>query len=349
MADGIKLDSSDIIYNLGDTCTLMLQVADSVALNIGNTISVEIRDIFDNIISTISAELIGTNLYTCDYIIPLNLKDLYNTLTQDELEYDQSLFYLKDRWLFPNSEYLEYEFNVHRQPELATEDNSVLHIFLDKSIAAEDNTTLYENTEIKFTTKLNPIYCMPSDVISIYEDMFEDLDPIKTSLEIVDQSRQVDLYMKPDYIKYEGAFNEACKNYTALQLAYSKLNTVLNVQSEQKQLDTLQISRQFGDVEKLLSRIKEDMDFYANIIYAGGEDTPFKNKIFIKGIYDPNRTNISRAYIDNNSSLPYVNITTKSYPLEVNGNTLEIKGIRAIGFYNQKSAIINMVKGIDYD
>lgn len=349
MADGIKLDSLNITYNLGDTCTLMLQVADSVASNIGNTISVEIRDIFDNLITTISAELIGTNLYTCDYIIPLNLKDLYNSLGQDESTYSPSLFYLKDRWLFPDSEYLEYEFNVYKQPELATEDNSVLCIILDKSISAEDSSSMYEDAKIRFTTRLNPIYCLPSDIVNIYNEVFEDIDPIDMALEIVDQSRQIDLYMKPDYIRYESAFNEACKNYAALSLAQSKLNTILNVQSEQKQLDTLQISRQYGDITRLLDRLKEDMEFYANIIYAGGEDTPFKNKIFIKGIYDPNRTNISRSLINNNSTLPYVNITTKSYPIEINGNTLEVKGVRTIGYYSQKNSIINIVKDIDND
>lgn len=336
-----KLETGVDIYQVGDTVELMLDINDATADIIGNTIDIEILDFFNNPISTITANRIVDSLYLAEYVIPLNLDVLYNPFKQN---YSLDFYLLKDRWTMPDGTGLEFSFSVSlAKKEQPVTKNSIFKLTIG-NIEAVD-TSFSDTAEIRFTTLLDPCYCSVEDVVGVYSEKLEDLDVIDLAMDIVNSSKYIDLYMTPNSIVYVDAFNEACKNYAALSVAHSKLNSILNTTTELKQLDTLQIQKQYGDVKRYLDKIEEDMRFYANIIYAGGLDTPFKNRTFIKGVYDPNRVNIPRFNLDSSSYLPYVNVTTSNTTIDYDGNTLEVRGTRTIGYSDKRLSSINFTEG----
>lgn len=322
------VDTGTGSYQKGDIVELIFQTDSPTADLIGDTINVEILDIFDNAISSVTAERIG-NIYVSEYTIPLDIESYYNISNISEINYDPTIMYIKDRWIISGINN-DFEFTVFRRKESPIEQNNKIDINLNR-ILSLDNSEI--TTSISFTTTLSPFYCSVADIVDIHPDYLSKVDIFSIARNIIDHSINLDLHMKPNVIVYESRFNNAAKNYISYEVAQSILKSGdINVVSESKSIGTFSISKTYDFNRSLLKEIEEHSSFYGNIVLAGGEDTPFKTRTFIKGIYDPNRPNIARAGLDTSDSYPFVNSSSLSSIIELNGRTIELRGVRTIAY-----------------
>ena len=319
-------------YKIGEKVELLLNISNNSATVIGNTIDVHILDYFNNVLATLQANKLSDGLYIAEYIIPNNISKLYNPYDK---EYNFEYFILKDRWLIPDSTGLEYSFKVSREfKEQAVTENSEYEILI-KDVIDTDGLSA-EETNIKFTSKLTPYYCDVEDVIDISLEDLGSIDRIQVAKSIISHSKNIDYTMKPDVIYYYDRYNNAVKNYLAYEIAYNILSKNLSITAESKELDTFKISKQYDYDKGLIKLIEEHLEKYGNIILAGGKDTPFTTKRFIKGIFDPNRPILNTAKIDLSDSYPYINKTISSAILhKENGEVIELRGYRTIGNINR--------------
>jgi len=327
----VKLDIvQENTYSLGETLDLILQIDQEVASQIGDTISVDIIDIFNNIISTISAELIQDNVYATEYTIPTNLSDLYNIGGADESIYDPSLFYLKDVWHIQDSA-LSYDIFIKRSSvDVPTPDNCKIEINLDGIL--DIDSAVLESCDIELTTKLTPFYGNIDSVRSYAQNELASISNFDIATDILEWSKYVDLHMRPTIITYADSYNNAVREFVNASVARLVLIPILNTNAESKELDTFKISRQSGGAEFVIKKLDDLIEFYEKIIYAGGLDTPYISKLFTKGLNDPNRPNVSRASLMINDTYPWVNTTTSTAVINIDGQDVEIRGVRGITF-----------------
>jgi hypothetical protein len=319
--------SDETIYDLGDTVEFILRVSDDKAHLLEDTIVVEIKDRYDNSIDTIIATKIDT-IFVAEYTIPFDLKLKYNITSDLETDY-LDYFYLKDKWILLGSE-LEFGFRVIRNLESPTVNNSKITLNLDGILDTNGNSI--DATEIEFTTNLDPYYSDVDSVKSVYRDQLGSVSVFDIAKDIIEWSQSIDYFMKPDVIIDQTRYDNAVSNYVTYKVAISYLSLSMNIQSEMKKLDLFEVSRQSGDASRAINKLEEKARFYENIIYAGGLDTPFTTRTFVKGLRDPNRPNVSRATLYTSDLYPYVNMTTDSTIIELNGQDVEIRGVRTIGF-----------------
>lgn len=320
------------LYEIGDTVSLALQLDSTDILAIGDTIDVEIRDIFDNLIATVIASRIN-DVYIAEWTVPLAIHRLYNTSKLPDISPDKSIYFLSDKWIFPDGQ-LGYEFLVNRSSENAVIDNakyivSVTGLYSSVNDLANDFT-------LTFGSKFAPYYSTVEDVRSVLSDELRQLDDFEIARDIIMKSKQVDLFMTPNKIFYKEQFDLAVKMYVKYGVARQHLIFLLNINAESKEIDMLKYSKNSGDPEKALEHMDNMIIRFGNIILAGGKDTPYIPHTFTKGIFDPNRPNVSRASLDVSDPYPWVNTTTQTQVLNIGGNMVELRGVRTVAFLKSK-------------
>lgn len=322
-----KISTGKDKFLINETVDLILEVESKEADIIGDEIIIHILDPFDNIISNITATRLG-NLYLAQYRIPKNLNLLYNIYKEAEILQD---YLLVDKWIFPDSSSIDFNFLVERKiKENPVANNSEIQILFTNILAADSD--ILDREEVKFTTKIDPFYCSVQDVIDIAEDKLGDIDPFLIAREILTHSKQIDYLVTPDTILYKDRFEFARSNLVAYEVAQNLLeSTVLNVSSEERSLDTFINKKEYSYDKGLVRQINEHITKYSNIVYAGGKDTIFTTKTFIKGINDPNRLKLTKLdslyvrHLPYNKSIPYNFNYTKE-----DGSVIELRGIRSI-------------------
>lgn len=325
----ISLNDNQAIYKIGDVIELVLRADTNVILAAGDIMQVEIRGMFDELIDTAQAERIG-DIYAASLTIPLNLPVLYDPLKLGEA--DASVYFLKDKWIVDPTTSFSFPFVVDKTLSDPNEANCVIKVEIDN---IEDvNGNKLEPYEIEFTTRLSPFYCTIADVISVHPKILDTVDVIDVAKEIYFSSKYIDNTLRPNKIVYQDKFDFACRGFARFHTAYSMLaSSDLNVTSESKQIDTFKIQKQYNEPGKILRNIDEQRDKYALMILAGGLDTPYTSKTFIKGLYDPNRVQANRAGLDLSDDIPFVNVTTDSTITMIDGNAVEIRGERTVAIF----------------
>jgi hypothetical protein len=232
---------------------------------------------------------------------------------------------MKDVWIFKDATQIEYPFFVSRSVlEQVVKNDSLFTVIIDNL----NDTGMYQ--EISFASQISKFYASVDDVIAVSPQSIDTLNVYSIAREIMLVSDYVDLHMKPDRIYYQEAFDSAVRCYVRYQAALNLLGDEAKLTSETKQLDTFQVQRSY-DMRSYLGGIEDKAYKCALIIWAGGLDTPFKTKTFQKGLYDPNRPNVSRANLDITGTEPWVNRTTRSTLIsDASGQTVELRGIRTI-------------------
>ena len=320
---GVKLNNN---YNYipGESIELILRVDDVAITSIGNAVHIDITDEFGNILEQVIAERIGS-IYVASYTIPLDLSIICNPLSL--VEEDTNNFILYDKWHI-SGQILSFKFLVSRYIESPTSDNAAIHVSLTGITDAEG--LICDDFQEVFTTRLNPFYSTVHDVRSVgfgYLDTYDDLTLVK---KILNMSRIVDEQMKPHEIYNLNAFNLAVKNYVKIATAIEVMIPIAQTNQEQKRIDTFSYSLNSAQPSSLLGPMEEQARKYALFIWAGGNDTPFVSKTFTKGLYDPNRPNLARADFDSTGWFPYLNSSSKSYIVNVDGNDIEVRGERGV-------------------
>ncbi len=320
-----KIEDGQTAYNIGETIELMLQVETNEAIEIGDYLVVNIVDAFGNSIGQATASLLGDKLYVGEFTIPTAIGSLYNINQADETLYDPTFFYLKDVWAFPNTTQVEYSFLVNRSiANSAIQSNSIYTI----SISSLNNKSL--NKDITFTSRITPFHASVDDVISVHSNALGTIDPIKVAAQIQYTSKLVDAHYVPDKIYNQEAFDMAIRCLTRIKTAYDLLADQTALRAESKTLDTMEISKEYVD-NSMMTKIMDDLNKCALIVLAGGLDTPYRTKTFIKGIFDPNRPQVGRAKFDKQTRSPYLNYTEKPFLLEdTQGNIVEVRGYRTV-------------------
>lgn len=310
-------------YNIGDKVEFLFQVDAATALLIGPTMPVSISDAYGNPIVSFDAEQLGT-IYVVEWTIPFNIGSLYDLAKVETTPSDR--FYLVDTWDVVGTP-VSCNFSVLKRLESPTEDNSEITVQLC-DVEALDRTKL-ESTIIKFTTKMNPFYCSVKDVVDIYPEYLSTVDVFNIAKNIYDHSINLDLHMRPDHITYQARFSNAARNYVAYEVAENILSAdVFNVSDETKQLDTFKVSKEYNYNKGVARIIREHLELYGNIVLAGGEDTPYISKRFVKGIFDPNRPMTSRS----NNFIGIMNSTFNTIVQTKDNSTIEIRGNRTIAY-----------------
>lgn len=323
-----KINTGNDIYRLGDVVDLMLELDESTALLVGDTIQVDIIDIFNNSISSVTASILDTNLYIAEYTIPYNLSDLYNINKEDDI--DTSFYELIDRWKINGTD-LSFQFKVSKSSRSqAVEDNSIISISLSGITDISGN--IIDDTTIEFTTNLTPYYGNIDSIKAYKRDELNSISNFDMARDIIDWSNYVDLHMKPDVIYYQAQYDNAVNQYINASVAKYTLIPILNTNAESKELDTFKISRQSGGADFVIKKLDELIDEYEKIIYGGGRDTVYIPALFTKGLNDPNRPNVSRATLMINDSYPWVNTTTSCSIVNIDGQDVEVRGVRGITF-----------------
>lgn len=325
-----KVYSGIDTYFIGDSVDLILEVDESVAQVIGQEINVHILDPSRSILSRLVASNIGGGTYVTEYIIPKSIIQNYNIL--GDTVQDISVYTLSDCWIFPDNTTIEYEFKVRKKDqEQPVTDNSVMQIIIN-GIKSKSGTTIKNKTALAFMTKLEPFYCSISDVRDLYSEILNDIDDFTLARRIQINSRIVDLHMAPDQIDVtrKDAYDLAVRHFVRYKTAIDILSPILQVSSESKELDTLKISRSSGNPRQLLDILEKEINKYEKIIWAGGFDTPFVTRRFAKGLFDPNRLVIGRAKLEVTDRFPWVNKTTGSTLMEIDGDQVEVRGSRTI-------------------
>jgi hypothetical protein len=340
--DGVSLNNMNGVqtYTLGDTIELLFKTSAASAAKIGPTMSVDIMDPFDNIVGTVVAEQLG-DLYVAEYVIPLNLQSRYNITRRSEAGFSIDFFYLRDVWNVAIGAKLEFNFQVLRALESPTEDNNVIQIFID-GVQGTDGSKLSKNM-LAFTTLLNPFYTSVTSVKDTYRELLDSYDNFTVARSIINTSRVVDLHMKPLIIHKQDAFNLARTNFVKLKVAWTLLLSVIQVNMEKKTLDNFSIERTSAGPKQVLDQLEDEMRKYALFIWAGGKDTPFVSKTFEKGLFDPNRPNLGRANLDTTGFFPWVNSTSKSTVVMIDGNAVEVRGERTTNYPYVRSRITNSI------
>lgn len=314
------------VFKIGQVMDLMLEVDQNAMGIIGQNITVRIEDFWGNVIGQVTAEQIGDGIpfYNSQFTIPSNIDALYNINSADETGHDTTLYYLKDTWIFPNNTQVSYSFFVEKiAAEQAVQPDSVYTV-----IVRNINSTNSEQ-KLEFTSFLSKYYATIEDLYSIApylkkESIFDLVRQISL------RSNYVDLHMKPDVIYDQVRYDSAVRCYVAKQAALDKAKVDAGLTSELKQLDTMQVQKTF-DIKARLAILEGESDLCANIIYAGGLDTPFTTKLFIKGINDPNRPTTGRARFDEGVYSPYLNYSEKSFVIiDTSGNAIEYRGTRTV-------------------
>lgn len=336
-----SLTDDGVLYGLGDTVSLMLSIDADAATIIGDTMAVHITDPYDTIIGNVTAQLIGGNLYVAEYIVPKNLSKLYDPLKQENISGD--FYQLNDRWLLPNGTILQFVFKVARvAPEIPASPNAEMLLEI-QSLKAIDGGELSEAT-VRFTTRLSPFHCTVQDVIDAYREELITYNAFAIAREILNVSKIVDMHMAPDAIKHKDRYQLAVKNFVKYQVAWNILNSMLNTVQEEKQLETFKISRTTSG-DRFLKDIAKHRDKFANIIWAGGNDTIFISKIFEKSLYDPNRPNVARSQLNTTGWYPWVNQTSDPVLINIDGNDVELRGTRYTSFSHQLNQYVKFDKG----
>jgi len=322
--DGLRIEDGQTIYKIGSKLDLALQLSSDDALTEGLTVSIEIRDIFNNVIDTVVADQIGGNLYVAEWTVPVNLDALYNTNLVDETDMSISIYCLQDVWIFSDASESSYSFSVSRRAEQVIQDDSLFTI----TISDLNNTGI--EAEISFMSKLSKYYAPVDDVIAVSSIALSNINTFDLVKQIKLASDYVDNHMKPSVIVNSIAFNSAVKCFVRYTAAANALKEDLKIESESKKLDTFTVQKAYNS-KGFLSDIESKADDCALVIWAGGNDTPFTTKRFQKGLCDPNRPSVSRANLDISGNAPWVNVTTGSLlSSDMDGNIIELRGVRTI-------------------
>lgn len=339
---GVQLDkSSEVVYNLGDTIDLILRL-DNTAINFGATLPVDIIDVDQNIIASLTAKNIGGTTYVTEWTIPLNVQRFYDLTGNDNDNYHKHLHNHKndrfgetlklfDQWHFIDGSNLTFPFSTYTTIDNPQSDNAIINIEIN-GLQATDNSIL-EEKEIHFSTNLNPYYATVNDVMrGEYGYLLEDIDPMDVAMEIVYRSQNVDLQMRPNRIHYHDIYNQSVRNYVRLTVLRYLLTPLGITSSTEKMLDTFKVANSYGDPAGLIKELDVQAKEYAKFIWAGGKDTPFIPKLFEKGLYDPNRPKISRANLDTQGWYPWTNHTTEQHLMNIDGNEVEVRGTRTTSY-----------------
>jgi hypothetical protein len=343
---GVKIDNGSIsadnnkaVYNIGDTISLMLQVDGDDTATIGDTIPVQVRDIFGNIIVSLIAERLN-DIYVVEWTIPLMLHKLYNALGAPDLPTSPLFYYLTDNWIFPDTTELNFDFLVEKNVEEAVIDNCEYNITINGVLSSTNETS--EAHILRFCSPLVSFYTTVDDVKNVLIDELSAIDDFIIARDIYALSRQVDLHMRPDVIYRQAQYDLAVRMYIKYYVARQHLIFLLNINAESKELDMLKYSKNSGDPERALESIDALITKYSYIILAGGKDTPFIPKTFTKGIMDPNRVDANRAGLDTSDPYPWVNTSTSSSVVNINGNKVELRGTRTVSFLKNRVSFPNV-------
>lgn len=324
-----KVYTGQDFYKIGDIVDLMLEIDDILVSSQGSTIPIKILDPFLNTISEIIATQLDGNLYTAEYTIPYNIHSLYNINGADDI--DTSFYELTDKWELSNGASFSFLFYVSKseieQPVL---DNH--YITIELSGISDINNNIIEDTVIEFTTKLTPYYGNIETIKSFKRDELGSISNFDIARDIIEWSNYVDLHMRPDYIYFQPQYNNAVREYINASVAKYLLIPILNTNAESKELDTFKISRQSGGAEFVIKKLDELIDKYGQIVYGGGRDTVYNPALFTKSLNDPNRPNVSRATLLVHDSYPWVNVTSDCQRLVVDGQEMEVRGVRGLTF-----------------
>lgn len=318
-------------YTLGDTVELILKVDQQLISTIGDTINLQVVDIFDNVIIPNLTGVRLNDIYVAEFSIPLNIATYYNINKVDESQYDSRLFYLKDEWTVGVNAKLSFDFTVSKTLESATEDNCIIEIFLDGICSADGSSTLNKSM-VMFGTKFTPYYCSVIDVKDLYRDLLSSYDDFIVARHIINVSSIIDSHMKPDTIYRPETYNSAIRNFTKYKVAQQLLLSVIQTNEEEKWIDTFRYRKSTASPQAVLDKLESEANKYALVIWAGGNDTPFISKTFTKGLFDPNRPSVSRSRLDTRGWFPWVNTTSASTVVNINGNNSEIRGERIITY-----------------
>jgi hypothetical protein len=324
-----KVYTGQDYYKIGDIVDLMLEIDDVLVQSQGSTIPIKILDPFSNIISEVTATQLDGNLYIAEYIIPYNLSNLYNLNNSEDI--DTSFYELTDKWELSNGTSFTFTFYVSKsEVEQPVLDNSLITIELSNILDINSNTI--EDTIIEFVTKLSPYYGNIETVKSFKRDELGSLSNFDIARDIIEWSNYVDLHMRPNYIYFQPQYDNAVREYVNASVAKYLLIPILNVNAESKELDTFKISRQSGGAEFVIKRLDELIEQYEKIVYGGGRDTVYNTALFTKSLNDPNRPNVSRATLLVNDTFPWVNVTSNCQRIEVDGQEMEVRGVRGLTF-----------------
>lgn len=314
-------------YMQGESIELILRVDDAGIAAIGDLTNVTIADEFDNEITTIVARRVGS-IYVTSWTIPLNLRSYYNPSGAPESDTDY--FILQDKWnLYGNI--VSYRMLINKVIESPTDTNSVIQISFGE--IADVNGLLLSSTSTVFATKLTPFYASPNDVRDVNRGLLDGYNDFTIARQIINYSKIVDRMMKPDVIYYQETYDHAVRNFVRLKAAATLLLSVAQLNEEEKALDTFRYRTSSARPKDLIDPIEEQAEKFSLFIYAGGKDTPYVARNFVKGLYDPNRPQLARANFDSSGWFPWLNSAFRSFSIvDDQGNNIEIRGERGISY-----------------
>jgi len=332
--NAVKISDGQDIYKVGSTVELMLQVSSEDMSILGEEITVHIKDIFGNVISSLIGNRIGNGLYVAEYIVPINLGSLYNIGGEEETGFDSSLFFLQDEWELPGGAIVSYGFLVSRSHvEQAAKKDSIFTVTINgiNGSSAEES--------VDFTSEITKYYATIEDVVSISRDINE-VDKFDIVRQIYLRSSWIDTNMKPNVIVNPDAFKAAVRCWVSRAVVLETLRDSMWLEGELKALDTLKIERRYSS-DGRVKDLEHSMRECALIVMAGGLNTPFTSKNFQKGIYDPNRPKLARGRLDiSNKLLPWVNHSEgQSIAYNNRGEAIEIRGIRTLSLLDGTSEL----------
>jgi hypothetical protein len=333
-------------YTLGDQVELIFKPDTTALALMSPVVSVDILDIFDNLLFSVSASALN-DIYIAEYTIPLDLGLNYNALAADITSFDARFYFLKDRWnitsVAGSGVYLEFGFTVLKQLESVDQENCIIEVFIDPITAVDGARS--DKAVFAFTTKLNPYYANANNVRDINRALLSVYDNFTIARQVINMSKIVDYHMKPNKIYYQSAYDHAVANYVRIKTATTLLLSVAQINEEEKQIDTFRYKTSSAAPKDLIDPLEDAAHKFALFIWAGGKDTPFVSKPFAKGVFDPNRPQLGRANMDQRGWLPFVNTSLGSIVTEVDGNTTEIRGERGISYSYVYSKYLNTDRG----
>lgn len=314
-------------YDLGAVIDFMLEVEVATADIIGATMTITIKDPFDNIVDTITADRIDTTgMYVTEWTVPVNLSTLYNTGAADESAYDVTYFHLIDEWDV-NGTATPYNFRVYR-----SSDNAAVAVGQMYEVVISDVNGSGNHNTVQFTSQIPKYYATIDDVkLHGGSQITSDISNFDLVRFIMLRSNEVDVMMKPDVIHNQQAFDAAVRCYVGRMAALDiTKESIIGVTAESKKLDTFEVMKQY-DTSGRMADLMQDADKCALMILAGGLDTPYQARNFVKGLYDPNRPMLGRGRLDVRGDMPYVNMMESQFLItDDRGEPVEVRGVRTI-------------------
>ncbi len=204
---------------------------------------------------------------------------------------------------------------VESYPTFGLNDNNVVEITIDKTVANLDGLTLGEDFTVTFTTTYTPLWSSVRKVQLEVGGLISGIPPDTINLAIFEASLEAEELTWKKGLQNNGLYQHARREYVTCRAASTLLNNVMGGGLlKSKALADFHVVYDTQAARELLRRTLDCADKWAGQLAAGGGANASRApRMVVKGDLDPDRPDMRRSMDEGGTKLPVAN-TALRYP-----------------------------------